>query len=236
MISSDAGGLLLREVEKRFGILKRFAACFRDYRDPERIEHSVETLISQRVYGIALGYEDLNDHDSLRHDVVMGVMCEKSDPSGMERARKRDQGKAVAGKSTLNRLELTPEDANEKSRYKKIVADGEQIEDLIVDVYIETESSAPQQVVLDVDATDDHYLWESRGAFFSWVLRRLLLSAAVYILWGVSCCVRGLEWPVKIRRAACARNWNGSSRSYGRRGRRCESSCAGTRAFAATRS
>jgi hypothetical protein len=165
MISSDAGGLLLREVEKRFGILKRFAACFRDYRDPERIEHSLETLISQRVYGIALGYEDLNDHDRLRHDVVMGVMCEKSDPCG-ERAQKRDQGKAVAGKSTLNRLELTPEDANEKSRYKKIVADGEQIEDLIVNAYIETESSAPQQVVLDVDATDDIIYGNQEGRFF----------------------------------------------------------------------
>ena len=99
MISSDVGGLLLRELEKRFGILKRFAACFRDHRDPERIEHSVETLISQRVYGIALGYEDLNDHDRLRQDVVMGVMCEKSDPCGMERVRKRDQGKAVAARA-----------------------------------------------------------------------------------------------------------------------------------------
>lgn len=166
MISSDAGGLLLREVEKRSGILKRFAACFRDHRDPERIEHGVETLISQRVYGIALGYEDLNDHDRLRHDVVMGVMCEKSDPCGMERVRKRDQGKTVAGKSTLNRLELTPEDANEKSRYKKIVADGEQIEDLIVNAYIETESSAPQQVVLDVDATDDIIYGNQEGRFF----------------------------------------------------------------------
>jgi hypothetical protein len=166
MISSDAGGLLLREVEQRFGILKRFAACFRDYRDPQRIEHSVETLISQRVYGIALGYEDLNDHDSLRHDVVMGVLCDKNDPSGMERGRKRDQGKAVAGKSTLNRLELTPENANEKSRYKKIVAQGEQIEDLIVNAYIETEISAPQQVVLDVDATDDIIYGNQEGRFF----------------------------------------------------------------------
>jgi hypothetical protein len=166
MISSDGGGLLLREVEQRFGILKRFAACFRDYRDPQRIEHSVETLISQRVYGIALGYEDLNDHDSLRHDVVMGVLCDKNDPSGMERGRKRDQGKAVAGKSTLNRLELTPENANEKSRYKKIVAQGEQIEDLIVNAYIETETSAPQQVVLDVDATDDIIYGNQEGRFF----------------------------------------------------------------------
>lgn len=166
MISSDAGGLLLREVERCFGILQRFAGCFQDYRDPQRTEHSLKTLISQRVYGIALGYEDLNDHDSLRHDVVMGVLCEKSDPSGMERVRKRDQGKAIAGKSTLNRLELTPEDANEKSRYKKIVADGEQIDDLMVDVYIQAQPTAPAEVVLDVDATDDILYGNQEGRFF----------------------------------------------------------------------
>jgi hypothetical protein len=165
-ISSDAGGLLLREVERCFGILKRFSACFRDYRDPQRTEHSIETLISQRVYGIALGYEDLNDHDSLRHDVVMGVLCERSDPRGSERARERDQGKAIAGKSTLNRLELTPEDANEKSRYKKIVAQGEQIDDLMVDVYIQAQPTAPAEVVLDVDATDDILYGKQEGRFF----------------------------------------------------------------------
>jgi Transposase DDE domain group 1 len=105
-ISSDAGGVLLREVERQCGILKRVAGCFQDYRDSERIEHSVEELIKQRVYAIALGYEDLNDHDRLRHDVVMGLLCEKSDPSESNRVRERDQGKAIAGKSTLNRLEL----------------------------------------------------------------------------------------------------------------------------------
>jgi hypothetical protein len=158
--------MLLREVEQGFGILKRFAGCFRDYRDPQRTEHSLQTLISQRVYGIALGYEDLNDHDNLRHDVMMGVLCEKNDPSGMERARKRDQGKAIAGKSTLNRLELTPEDANEKSRYKKIVADGEQIDDLMVDVYIQAQPTAPAAMVLDVDATDDILYGNQQGRFF----------------------------------------------------------------------
>src|SRR5438874_6739021 len=154
-ISSDAGGLVLREVERCFGILKRFAGCFQDHSDPQRTEHSLEALISQRVYAIALGYEDLNDHDSLRHDVVMGVLCEKSDPTGSERVRKRDQGKAIAGKSTLNRLELTPEDANEKSRYKKIVADGTAIDELMVAVFIESYQSAPTEMVLDIDATDD---------------------------------------------------------------------------------
>jgi hypothetical protein len=165
-ISSDAGGVLLREVEKRFGILKRFSTCFRDYRDPQRIEHSVESLIGQRIYGIALGYEDLNDHDSLRHDVVMGLLCEKHDPSGKDRARERDQGKAIAGKSTLNRLELTPEGADEKSRYKKIVAEAEKIDDLMVDVYIQSQPTAPEEVVLDVDATDDPLYGNQEGRFF----------------------------------------------------------------------
>src|SRR5499426_4622498 len=165
-ISSDAGGLLLREVEKRFGILERFSGCFRDYRDPQRIEHSVETLIGQRVYGMALGYENLNDHDSLRHDVMMGLLSEKRDPSGKDRVREQDQGKAIAGKSTLNRLELTPEDANEKSRYKKIVADGGKIDELMVALFIESYQSAPSEVVLDVDATDDPLNGNQESRYF----------------------------------------------------------------------
>ena len=166
-ISSDAGGLLLREVESRFHILKRLAKdCFRDYRDKDRIEHTVQSLILQRVYGIALGYEDLNDHDSIRHDVVMGVLSEKPDPSGRDRVREQDQGKAIAGRSTLNRLELTPEDANEKSRYKKIVADGEKIDELMVTVFIESYESAPSEVVLDVDATDDPLYGNQEGKYF----------------------------------------------------------------------
>ena len=165
-ISSDAGGLLLREVENRTHILKRLAGCFRDYRDKDRIVHTVQSLILQRVYGIALGYEDLNDHDSLRHDVVMGVLSEKQDPSGKDRVREQDQGKAIAGKSTLNRLELTPEGANEKSRYKKIVADGAAIDCLMVDLFIESYPSAPPEVVLDVDATDDPLYGNQEGKYF----------------------------------------------------------------------
>src|SRR5439155_21102358 len=134
--------------------------------DKDRIEHTVESLILQRVYGIALCYEDLNDHDSLRHDVVMGVLSEKQDPSGKDRVREQDQGKAIAGKSTLNRLELTPEGANEKSRYKKIVADGAAIDCLMVDLFIESYPSAPPEVVLDVDATDDPLYGNQEGRFF----------------------------------------------------------------------
>ena len=182
-ISSDAGGVLLREVEKQCGILTRVAGCFRDYRDPERIEHSVEELIKQRVYAIALGYEDLNDHDSLRHDVVMGVLCDKSDPSGRDRVRERDRGKAIAGKSTLNRLELTPEGANENSRYKKIVAQGEQIDDVMVDVCIESQVEAPAEVVLDVDATDDPLYGRQEGRFFHGYYSEYCYLP-LYIFWG----------------------------------------------------
>jgi len=135
------------------------------------------------VYGIAVGFEDLNDHDSLRHDVMVGVLCEKSDPRGMEGARKRDQGKGVAGKSTLNRLELTPEQANEKSRYKKIVADGEQIDDLMVDVYIQAQPTAPAAMVLDVDATDDILYGNQQGRFFHGYYGDYCYLP-LYIFWG----------------------------------------------------
>jgi hypothetical protein len=159
--------VLLREVERRVHIPKRLSGeCFRDYRDADRIEHTVESLIGQRVYGIALGYEDLNDHDSLRHDVVMGVLSEKRDRSGSDRVRRQDQGKAIAGKSTLNRLELTPEDANENSRYKKIVADEQKIDELMITVFIESHESAPSEVVLDVDGTDDPLHGNQEGKYF----------------------------------------------------------------------
>jgi hypothetical protein len=182
-ISSDAGGVLLREVEKGCGILKRVAGCFRDYRDPERIEHSVEELIKQRVYGLALGYEDLNDHDRLRHDVLMGLLCEKRDPRGKDRERERDQGKATAGKSTLNRLELTPEGANEKSRYKKIVAEPEKLDEWMVAVCLESQEQVPAEVVLDVDATDDPLYGEQEGRFFHGYYGEYCYLP-LYIFWG----------------------------------------------------
>jgi len=164
-ITADAGGLLLREVEKRCEILGRLAGCFQDYRDQDLIEHTVESLIKQRVMGIALGYEDLNDHDSLRHDILMGLLSEKSDPEGKDR-RGQDQGKALAGKSTLNRLELTPEDANAKSRYKKIVVDAGAIDKLLVDIFIESYASAPAEIIVDIDATDDPLYGQQEGRFF----------------------------------------------------------------------
>jgi hypothetical protein len=123
MISSDGGGLLLAELEARSGILARLAMQFTDHCEPAAIEHTVRELMAQRVFGLALGYEDLNDHDRLRLDPLVAVMVGKGDPSGGDRLCERDKGKPLASASTLNRLELTPEDADARARYIKIVAD-----------------------------------------------------------------------------------------------------------------
>lgn len=165
-ITSDAGALLLREVERRTGILRRFAACFTDHRDPERIEHTVEELIAQRVFALCLGYEDLNDHDQLRHDPLLAVMVGKVDPLGEERLRDEDKGKALAGKSTLNRLELSPVRAHRESRYKKIPVDRKAVADLFVRVFMESRAQRPDRLVLDLDATDDPLHGNQSGRFF----------------------------------------------------------------------
>ena len=165
-ITSDAGGLLLREVEKRTGIIAQFAACFRDHRKAERIEHRVEELVAQRVYGRALGYEDLNNHEELRRDPLLGVLAGKADPSGESRARPRDRGKALAGKSTLNRLELTGAQVKEKERYKKIGLDFAAVEELLGEIFIQAHGEPPQQILLDLDSTDAPLHGKQEGRFF----------------------------------------------------------------------
>ena len=135
-ITADAGGLLLREIEQRFRIVRQFVGAFTDYRDEERIDFTVEELLLQRVMGIALGYEDLNDHDDLRHDPLLALVCGRADITGQDRVEEADRGKPLAGKSTLNRLELTPAGASEKSRYKKIVASVDTLQDTLVDLFI----------------------------------------------------------------------------------------------------
>jgi len=165
-ISSDGGGLLLREVEKRLRVIERFAACFTDHRDPDLIEHTVGELAAQRVYALALGYEDLNDHDLLRNDPLLATLAGKADPTGASRVRERDRGKALAGKSTLNRLELTGEAVDPKNRYRKIVADMGAIERFFVDVFLSLHKKAPKRIVLDLDATDDRIHGGQAGRFF----------------------------------------------------------------------
>jgi Transposase DDE domain group 1 len=164
--TSDGGVLLLREAAQRTGLLGAFARCFRDYRNPDLIEHSVEDLVSQRVLGQSLGYEDLNDHDSLRDDALFAVGVGKKDPTGNDRRRKRDRGHPLAAHATLNRLELTPPDANESSRYHKIVYDPRAIDDLYVDAFLRAHAQAPARIVLDLDATDDPLHGEQEGRFF----------------------------------------------------------------------
>ncbi len=155
-ITSDGGGLLLREVEKRMGILHQFSACFTDYRNPDLIEHPVKELVAQRVYGLALGYEDLNDHEELRNDPLLAVLVEKEDPDN----------EALAGKSTLNRLELTKETASRKERYKKIVLDHGAVDRLLVEVFLQAHQEAPKEIILDLDATDDPLHGKQEGRFF----------------------------------------------------------------------
>jgi hypothetical protein len=155
-ITSDAGSLLLGAADRVIGLTRRLGKCFSDARDPALIEHEVETLVMQRVVGIALGYEDLNDHDELRHDPAMAVLAGKL-------AARRGNCAPLAGKSTLNRLELSRPAA---SRYAKLGADMAAIETLFVDLFLEAHGKAPAQITLDLDATDDPLHGRQEGRFF----------------------------------------------------------------------
>ena len=165
-ITSDGGAVLLRQTEQRTGIVRQFADCFRDHRQPGQVEHSVRELVSQRVYGLALGYEDLNDHDQLRSDPLLALLSGKQDLEGKQRRRAQDRGNPGAGKSTLNRLEGTPADAGSQSRYKKIVLDTSAVERLLTDLYIQSQPRQPKRIVLDLDATDDPLHGHQEERFF----------------------------------------------------------------------
>ena len=155
-ITSDAGALLLGATDRVIGLTRLLAACFTDARDPDLIEHEVETLVMQRVVGIALGYEDLIDHDQLRHDPVLATLAGKL-------AARRSDCAPLAGKSTLNRLELS---RPEPTRYARLAADPAAFERLFVDVFREAHGKAPAQITLDLDATDDPLHGHQEGRFF----------------------------------------------------------------------
>jgi hypothetical protein len=165
-ITSDGGLLLLKQVEAKRKIIKQFAACFTDHRDPDKIEHSVEDLVAQRVYGLALGYEDLNDHDLLRRDPLLAAAVGKSDPQGEDRRRESDHGSALAGKSTLNRLELRADDPHKDGRYKKIAIDVAKVDELLVKIFLQAHGQAPEVLIFDLDATDDPLHGHQEGRFF----------------------------------------------------------------------
>ena len=155
-VTSDAGGLLLGVTDRAIGLTARFAACFCDNRAQAQVEHTVKAMVAQRVFGIALGYEDLVDHDQLRHDPVLATLAGKL-------AARRKNCAPLAGKSTLNRLEHAP---SEPARYHKIGHDGGAVERLLVDLFLEAHPTPPQEIILDLDATDDPLHGHQEGRFF----------------------------------------------------------------------
>jgi hypothetical protein len=156
-VSSDGGALLLREVAGKINLFPRLAACFTDGRDPGRVEHTVEQLLSQRLYALALGYEDLNDHDQLRFDPLLALLTGKREPAE----------ESLASKSTLNRLELTrPSAETPAHRYQKILFDPAAADQLLLQLFVEAHRSPPEEIVLDLDATDDPLHGKQEGRFF----------------------------------------------------------------------
>lgn len=158
MITSNGGGLLLGQVDRGLGLIRRFAWCFTDRRDQRFVEHQVATLVGQRVFGLALGYEDLNDHDELRKDPMFAVLAGKTKPV------LRPDCEAVAGKSTLNRLEHTPK--RHGAKYHKIDCDTAKVDGLFVELFLEAHERAPREIVLDIDATDIPLHGNQEGRFF----------------------------------------------------------------------
>ena len=156
-MTSDGGGLLLRRTDRKIRLLPRVAACFRDGRDAARVEHSLAEMLAQPIYGLALGYEDLNDHEQLRHDPLLALL-----------AGQREPDQPLAGKSTLNRMELTPDGAKAASadRYHKITYSPAQLDALLVDIFLEAHSVPPAQIVLDLDATDTPLHGQQEERFF----------------------------------------------------------------------
>jgi Transposase DDE domain group 1 len=154
-LTSDGGALLLREADRKIGLLRRVVGCFSDGRDAARIEHGLGQMLAQRIYGLALGYEDLNDHEELRKDPLLAVL-----------AGKRELSEPLAGKSTLNRLELTPAGPADAERYHKIGYSAEAIDALLVDIFLEAQARPPRQIVLDLDATDTPLHGHQEGRFF----------------------------------------------------------------------
>jgi hypothetical protein len=151
-ISSDGGAFLLRQTDTHLNLLPRLAECFLDGRNRKQVEHTVAEMLAQRVYGLALGYEDLNDHEQLRKDPVFGIL-----------AGREDMDAPLAGKSTLNRMEMG---AGTKDRYKKITFWKDAIDELLVKVFIESHPTAPAEIILDVDSTDLPLHGKQEGRFF----------------------------------------------------------------------
>ena len=223
-ITSDAGALLLGATERAIGLVDRFASCFADARTAGLIEHEVATLVGQRVFGIALGYEDVNDHDQLRHDPVMAVLAGKL-------AARRSDCAPLAGKSTLNRLELS---RPAPTRYHKIAHDPAAIEQLFVDIFIQAHRAAPKQIILDLDASEDPVHGHQEALFFHGYYD-CYCYLPLYIFCGRHLLAARLRVPTSMPPPGRSRKWPGSSPSCGRAGRGCECCCVPIPALPARR-
>ena len=163
-LSSDGGALLLRQIDRGLGISRSLAACFSDLRNQDFVEHSVPSLIAQRLHGLVLGYEDLNDHQTLRLDPLLAVCADKSDPLGLDRVHVQDKGKALASAPTLNRLELGTE---KNTRCHKIIACPQQIEQLLLTMAVRCLPKHSQEIILDLDAMGHILHGSQEGRFYS---------------------------------------------------------------------
>lgn len=157
---------MLRKTEERTAIIRQFAACFVDHRKPELMEYPLEHLVGQRVRALALGYEDLDDHDDLRHDPSLAAVVGNLDLTGQSQLQRRDKGTALAGKSTLKGLELTPVGADQECRHKGITCHPRAVENLFVELFLHVHPTSPHRIILDHDATDDPIPGRSLGRFF----------------------------------------------------------------------
>lgn len=193
-ITSNAGALLLRQTDYAIGLSRQVSACFTDARNQEQIEHSLDTLVGQRIHGIAPGYEDLNDHDELRHDPVLGLLSDKL-------AARRTDCAVLAGKSTLNRLEHAPR--GEAERYRKIAVNEDAMKQLFVNLFIQANKSAPQRLILDPDATDDPVHGNQEDRFFHGYYK-CYCYLPLYIFCGRDLLLSGLR-PANIDASAGAR-------------------------------
>jgi hypothetical protein len=221
-MASDAGALLLGATDQVIGLVGRFADCFTDGRAPDLIEHTVRTLVGQRIFALALGYEDLIDHDRLCHDPTLAVLA------GKLAARRKDCA-PLAGKSTLNRLELS---GTALTRYHRIAWDGSKIEALFVDLFLEAHQRPPKQIILDLDATDDPLHGHQEGRFFHghYVATCRYTSSAARICWRPNSAL-----PTSTPRPARSRKRRASLHRSGPAGPRCALCCGAVRGLPARR-
>jgi DDE family transposase len=220
-ITSNAGALLLGQVDRGLGLMRRFAECFTDRRDPRYVEHRVETLVGQRIFGLMLGYEDLNDHDELRKDRTFAVLAGKLKPVI------RSDCEALAGKSTLNRLEHTPK--RHGSKYHKIDCDGAQVDALFVALFLEAHERAPREIVLDLDNTTSRSTAGRKAASFTATTTNTAICRSMYSAAG-TCCWPGSGARTSPAATARSRRSRVSSRRSVGNGRGSASSCAPTAA------